>query len=35
MYFKKGTFMNEDGICEIINPEKCEFGEFRYRGNFE
>lgn len=23
MYCKKGTYMNEDNICEIINPEKC------------
>lgn len=25
IYCKKGTYMNKDGICEIINPEKCEF----------
>lgn len=35
VYCKRGTYLNRDGICEIINPPKCEDGQFRYRGAFE
>lgn len=29
-FCKKGTYMNKDGICEIIKPTRCKFQEFKF-----
>lgn len=31
IYCCKGTYLNNDGFCERINPSKCEFEQFNTR----
>ena len=34
VYCKQGTFMNLDGICEVIHPPNCKFRKFSFGGQF-
>ena len=31
----KGTYLNKDGICDLINPPRCEFGHFKFNQHYE
>lgn len=33
MNCKKGSYMNKDGICDLINPPSCEVGSFKFDRN--
>ena len=35
VFCRKGTYLNEDGYCEVIHPVRCEFADFRFNRKFK